>query len=504
MKKHSFTFIFLILIAIVGYSQEKGSYLTISGGLGYGGFNYSLKGVRMDGKNLYRLGGQAQIGYSYFFTRHWGISTGVGISYYESIGKFDQPLSKDNYYSLGKYTDNDPVNADLRNYELRVRLGNWEEKQTGYFLEIPLLLSYQHKFGKKQRHGLYFGIGGKVQIPVNTSYKVLDGKYEDDLRLNISGQYERQNGSTVGVPDMGAPGEEAVPQHGYGSIHNPNAKYGWGGDTQLKISFAATGELGALFGLSRRCDLMLGGYVDYGFNNLKKGEDKEFIEGPQNYHPGQSGETINVGEGIVYNGMLNSNATEKVNLVSVGAKVGLKIKLGKLSQEEQEEIEDIPVIPERQDSIIRDTIIIEHHHHYYKEEKNPGTIIINPIVETDEDGLTQEDIAILKERIFFDLNSSVLRTASRLTLDRKVAFMNRHPEMKIRILGNTCDLGNERINIPLGLKRAEEARRYMVMKGIHPNRIITATQSTHDPLLPNTSEANRALNRRCDFEVDRR
>ena len=81
--------------------------------------------------------------------------------------------------------------------------------------------------------------------------------------------------------------------------------------------------------------------------------------------------------------------------------------------------------------------------------------------------------------------------------------MQRHPEIHIRILGNTCDLGNERINVPLGLRRAESAKRYLVnIMGISPQRLSTSTVSSHEPLVPNVDELNRQLNRRCEFEID--
>jgi outer membrane protein OmpA-like peptidoglycan-associated protein len=73
----------------------------------------------------------------------------------------------------------------------------------------------------------------------------------------------------------------------------------------------------------------------------------------------------------------------------------------------------------------------------------------------------------------------------------------------MQLVGNTCNLGesNAYINVALGLKRAESTRRYMISKGINAGRLSISSHASYDPMRPNTSEANRAYNRRCDFTV---
>jgi outer membrane protein OmpA-like peptidoglycan-associated protein len=85
-------------------------------------------------------------------------------------------------------------------------------------------------------------------------------------------------------------------------------------------------------------------------------------------------------------------------------------------------------------------------------------------------------------------------------LNKKITVMKENPDIKLRIIGNTCDLGNG-INIMLGLNRAEAVKKYMENNGIPESRLVTATQGKNDPMVPNNSEDNRKLNRRCDFEV---
>lgn len=483
MRKISFT-IALVLLTSVGVSaQEKGAYLTFGGGVGLSAFNYELDGypgLQKDGKNVYQLGGNASIGFNYYFTKHWGLGTGIGMSYYRSKGKYNTSFDKDTYMSLGTYTDDDEGNPD-REFDLRVRLQDWEELQTGYFFEIPLMLMYQNRFGKQKKTGMYFGIGAKLQLPIQGRYKAVDGKYAKDLRLSVSGAYND------GVPEFfgEAASDPSLSQHGFGAINDPNKRYDWNGDLSLKPSWAGTVELGLLFALNKRWDFTIGGYFDYGFNNIKKGEDKEFMAGPEaNYHETANG---NVADGIAYNGMINSNVTDKVNLISGGIKVGFRVKFGKIV----EEPEEVPVVINVCDTL-RDTVIIIER-----------TIVEPQIVQPKpEERFTPEERELLKARIFFDLNKSFLRQASKETLDRVVVFMNKYPDVRLRVLGNTCVLGGDKINISLGLRRAESAKKYLVEKGISASRIVTATVSSYDPLMPNEYEMDRQLNRRCEFEVD--
>ncbi len=337
MRKVIFT-IAILALSFVALGQESGSFISVSGGLGGGGFQYTPKGIHSDGISKDKLGWNANIGYSYYFTRHWGLATGVGVSYYRTIGKYDVDFSKGSFYSLGDQTDNDPVVGAPNDYELRVRLANWEEEQKGYFIEIPLMAMFQHKFGETQRHGIYVGLGVKLQIPVFAQYRVLDGKYEDDLRLNVSGAY--YGGSNL---ELGGPGDPNLAAHGFGSIYNPGSSLDWNGDLNLKMSIAGTAEIGFLIGLSRRVDLTVGGYFDYGFNNIKKGDNKAFLEAPQQYIPNADN---HIGNGIQYNGMINTDRTNKVNLMAYGAKIGIRIKLGKLSGEPLDTVPVPEIIPD--------------------------------------------------------------------------------------------------------------------------------------------------------------
>jgi len=311
--------LFIVFTASTLYAQEqKLSYFTVSGSVGSSVMDYDLKGLNGDGKTNSGLGYGLQVGYSYYFNSHWGLSTGVGVSRYQAKGKLTGDLSDGVYYNLGMFRDDDYVPGSPQDFQLRARVGNLEERQTAYMLEIPLMIQYQTRFGETRAWGMYGGLGVKVQIPVYGKYKMRNG---ENTQLNVSGYYE-------GIPaDVGAPTQPPVPQHGYGTITNPGSKLGWNNDIKLKTGVAGTAELGFLVRLDEGCDLMLGGYIDYGFNDLQKHGDRGLFTAPASYHPDAN--DGNIGKGIVYNGMINSDSADKLKLLSFGGKVTIRFQLNK-------------------------------------------------------------------------------------------------------------------------------------------------------------------------------
>ncbi len=297
-------------------NERKGSYLSLSGKVGSTGLIYKLNSLGEKGTRSNELGYGFDLGYSYFFNNHWGVSTGVGISYYSSVGKLKGGITDNSYYNLGMLVDDD-FDEHPRDFELRTRLSNLEEKQTTLFFEVPVMLTYQTRFGEEEKWGIYGGVGAKLQFPFNTKFKIQNGQNSE---FNVSGYYTK-------VPtnmDMGSPSNPPVPQHGYGTITNPNSSLGWNDNAKLKMGVAGTAELGFIIGLGKETDLMIGGYIDYGFTDLKTDSDKGLFTAPDVYHPNADNK---IGYGIKYNGMLNSDVTDKVNAVSFGGKVGIRFKL---------------------------------------------------------------------------------------------------------------------------------------------------------------------------------
>lgn len=98
------------------------------------------------------------------------------------------------------------------------------------------------------------------------------------------------------------------------------------------------------------------------------------------------------------------------------------------------------------------------------------------------------------DKIFFDLDKSVLRPAGREECDKVVAYMNANPEISVDVQGHCCDLATETYNVGLGQRRAESVKRYLIEHGIDPSRIKTETFGERQPWQP---VEHRELNRRA-------
>ena len=314
MRKKILLFFLIIGGTSILFAQNKVSYLSFAIKTGGTGLNYKLNSLDEKGKYSNGLGYGFDLDYSYYFDSHWGISGGVGLSHYSSKGKLKGSLSDDSFYNLGAFTDDD-FEGRPRDFELRTRITNLEEQQTTFFVDIPVMLVYQTRFGDDQQWGLYGGIGAKLQLPFSTKFKIKKG---GESEFNVSGKYE-------GIPtDMGSPSNPPVPQHGYGTITDPNASLNWSGKGKLKLGVAGTVDFGVLLKLSESSDLKLGGYLDYGFIDIKKDGKNGLFTAPKVYHPGADNK---IGTGITYNGMLNSDVSGKIKPIAFGVKIGVCFKL---------------------------------------------------------------------------------------------------------------------------------------------------------------------------------
>jgi outer membrane protein OmpA-like peptidoglycan-associated protein len=124
------------------------------------------------------------------------------------------------------------------------------------------------------------------------------------------------------------------------------------------------------------------------------------------------------------------------------------------------------------------------------EEKT--TTIIIPIEK-------QEAIRMNQKNIEFDLNSANLRNSSIESLDNIIKIMNEYPLSRYTVYGYTDDTGPADFNFELSKKRAASVKEYFVKKGVAANRLDSAGFGEQNPLVPNSGEPNRKMNRRVEI-----
>lgn len=105
---------------------------------------------------------------------------------------------------------------------------------------------------------------------------------------------------------------------------------------------------------------------------------------------------------------------------------------------------------------------------------------------------------------FFAFDSAEIRPEARDNLQQVAELITRGPIVgRVSVVGHTCDIGPEAYNQRLSNRRAEAVRRELEGLGVDPEAIVTEGRGESDPLVPNTSEENRELNRRVDVEFIR-
>jgi outer membrane protein OmpA-like peptidoglycan-associated protein len=106
-----------------------------------------------------------------------------------------------------------------------------------------------------------------------------------------------------------------------------------------------------------------------------------------------------------------------------------------------------------------------------------------------------------KYPIQFDFNSSVVRDESMIRIDELAELMERYPKLRLEIQGHTDNIGGEEFNQRLSDARAKSVMQEMTKRGIEEKRLRARGFGMSQPIAPNDSERNRAINRRTQFVV---
>lgn len=115
--------------------------------------------------------------------------------------------------------------------------------------------------------------------------------------------------------------------------------------------------------------------------------------------------------------------------------------------------------------------------------------------------IDMEKITSLSERIFFNLDSFVIKESSISDLDEIADIMIEYPEKRFLIEGHT-DLGGKRLyNLKLSVSRANVVLQYLIRKGVNPNNLKSVGFGYSKPKYDNKNDNLRTKNRRVDIKL---
>lgn len=116
-------------------------------------------------------------------------------------------------------------------------------------------------------------------------------------------------------------------------------------------------------------------------------------------------------------------------------------------------------------------------------------------------GSEQDFVVNVGDRIYFDLDSYVVRPEAMPRLDAQAQWLQRYPSVAIRIEGNADERGTREYNLALGARRAESVRNYLINRGIPAGRIDTISFGKERPIAEGSSEDAFARNRNAHTAI---
>ena len=106
---------------------------------------------------------------------------------------------------------------------------------------------------------------------------------------------------------------------------------------------------------------------------------------------------------------------------------------------------------------------------------------------------------VLQATVYYDFDQAALSEAGHALMMAKVPVLQASPAIHIRITGHTDDRGSAEYNLALGLRRASEAKAFLVSNGIDASRIETSSMGEEDPAVQGQTEEAWSKNRRAEF-----
>ncbi len=103
------------------------------------------------------------------------------------------------------------------------------------------------------------------------------------------------------------------------------------------------------------------------------------------------------------------------------------------------------------------------------------------------------------EPVYFDSDQATLRRSEIDKLEGVVATLKAHPDLTLRLIGNTDSIASDSYNNRLSMNRIKAVATYLIDHGIAPERLRYKALGEQSPAADNSSEAGRALNRRVEL-----
>lgn len=106
------------------------------------------------------------------------------------------------------------------------------------------------------------------------------------------------------------------------------------------------------------------------------------------------------------------------------------------------------------------------------------------------------------QSVLFEINSSEIRSTDVPELTSLKSLLENNTTLSATIIGHTDDSGPAAFNEKLSIDRASTVKAWLVEKGIDASRLSIKGVSSNSPLVPNSQESMRAVNRRTEIILE--
>lgn len=101
--------------------------------------------------------------------------------------------------------------------------------------------------------------------------------------------------------------------------------------------------------------------------------------------------------------------------------------------------------------------------------------------------------------IYFDFDKSEIKPEYASVITTNARILTSHPNMKMKLEGNTDERGTREYNIGLGERRAQAVKRALMLQGAAESQLTTVSFGSERPAVEGDDEAAWAKNRRVEL-----
>ncbi|OHV12352.1 peptidoglycan-associated lipoprotein Pal [Kushneria phosphatilytica] len=108
----------------------------------------------------------------------------------------------------------------------------------------------------------------------------------------------------------------------------------------------------------------------------------------------------------------------------------------------------------------------------------------------------QNDQMPSETTVYFDFDSSNIRSEYESVLNRNASYLQSHPDTNVVLEGHTDPRGTREYNMALGERRANSVKQYLTIQGVSASQIEVVSYGEERPAMQGNSEQAYAKDRR--------